>query len=81
MNISSGTYYWLCAVADAGNLLGRSDTGGTAGIDSATFSSWTWPETPSFDFSDFAYIMAYYLLGETGGGVSIPVILNHLREG
>lgn len=65
-NIVSGNWYWLCAVADAGNLLGRVASGGASKYLAETYSSWTWGDISGLSYSDGSHLFSYYLLGETG---------------
>jgi hypothetical protein len=79
MNVVSGNYYWLCGIADAANLLGRVAAGGTSKYIGATYATWTWGDISALEYSDGTHTFSFYLLGETGGGISIPLAYYYMN--
>jgi hypothetical protein len=71
MSVVSGTYYWLCAISDTGNVISRDNTGGDGTWEAQTYATWTWNNPIGLTSpTDSVHLYGMYLLGETGGGGS-----------
>lgn len=83
MTIVSGNYYWLVGIADTTGALRITD-GGSGEASYSTnysYSGFSWPTTIT-GLNDLTRLVNFALYGDdtSGGGISIPVVMNHLRN-